>query len=240
MTRPDATSLPVQRRKQARQWERDIQIELAVRLSRLLDPACVFWTSIDNQPWSKVAGIKRKLRGCRAGTPDVLILYKGKLIFLELKSRVGKVSEAQRDVRLQILRAGGMWWLVRSVRAGLTALHRSGVELRTRAGRQWVPPVLPAWEEPVSDLEQPIVWHPAVLRQWREDKARSRARQREREAALAAKQCQPKNIDGAAGRPIDCDHSAVLGTPMHRTAQRWFNIREGSHARHSSNSDSEG
>src|SRR5215475_14315168 len=98
MARPDATSLPVQRRKQARQWERDIQVELAARLSQLVDPACVFWTSIDNQPWSKVAGIWRERRGGRAGTPDLLILHKGKLIFLELKSRVGKVSEAQREV----------------------------------------------------------------------------------------------------------------------------------------------
>jgi hypothetical protein len=187
MTRPDGTSLPVQRRRQARRWEWAAQIKLAAQLAKLLDPgAGVFWTSVDNQPWSRLAGLMRKLRGCRSGTPDLLILHKGQFIGLELKSRIGRVSKAQKQVAREILRAGGAWWLIRSARAGLVALHRSGVEFRSYAGRRWKPPVLPAWEEPVADPEQPTVWHPAVLRQWRADKARWRERQREREAAMQA------------------------------------------------------
>jgi hypothetical protein len=198
MIRPDAASLPVQRRRQARRQEWAAQTELAAQLTRLLDPA-VFWTAIDNQPWSRLAGILRKLRGCRAGIPDFIILHKGQLIGLELKSPIGKVSKAQQEVRLAILRAGGMYWLIRSARSGLVALHRSGVEFRPYAGRQWKPPELPAWEEPVADPDQPTVWHPAVLRQWRADKARSRARERARRAAarLAAAPDQASNV--AAG-----------------------------------------
>jgi hypothetical protein len=143
----------------------------------------VFWTSIDNQPWSKVAGIRRKLRGCRKGTPDVIVLAKRKLIALELKSLVGQVNDAQREVALQIQRAGGKYWVCRTVRSALVALHRSKVELRTRTGRRWNPPKLPAWEKPVSDLDRPVIWHDAVLARWRADRRRSLARQRERKAA---------------------------------------------------------
>lgn len=169
-----STSLPAQRRRQARQWEWAEQADLAERLAELLDPACVFWTAVDNQPWSKVAGILRKKRGVRPGIPDILVLYRGKLIGLELKSRIGRVSEAQLAVRREMLLAGGMWWMVRGARSALVALHRSGVKFR----RRWKPPVLEPWEEPVADPAQRPVWHPAVLRQWREDRARLRAQQR--------------------------------------------------------------
>jgi hypothetical protein len=192
MPPPDATSIPPQRRRQARQWEWAEQTKLATRLTKMLDPACTFWTAIDNQPWSKAAGILRKRRGCRSGTCDLLILHKGKLIGLEMKSRIGRVSRAQKEVRLEMLRAGGMWWLCRTARSALVALHRSGVGLRTRAGRRWKPPVLKPYEEPVTDPEQ-MVWHPAVLRQWRADRARQQARHRARIAAARSREA-----DGAA------------------------------------------
>ena len=102
-------------------------------------PPDVFWTSIDNQPWSKIAGLLRKRRGVRAGTPDLLILFEGRLIGLEMKSLIGKLSSAQEEVRLQILRAGGMWFLVRTARAALVALHRLGIRFRRlEAPRPWV------------------------------------------------------------------------------------------------------
>jgi hypothetical protein len=196
MTRPEAKSLPAQRRRQARQWEWAEQTTLAAQLAELLDPARVFWTAVDNQPWSKVAGILRKRRGCRSGTPDLLILHKGKLIGLEMKSRIGRVSRAQKEVRLEILRAGGIWWLCRNCRSALVALHRSGVSY---TNRRWTPPALEPWEEPVADPEQPMVWHPEVLRQWRADKEQWRERRRAQEAAkLAAERDDATGGDIAA------------------------------------------
>jgi len=53
-------------------------------------------------------------------------------------------------------------------------LHRSGVKFR----RAWKPPTLKGWEEPVADLNQPMVWRPAVLPQ--EDKKRHRERPSQR------------------------------------------------------------
>jgi hypothetical protein len=111
-----------------------------------------------------------------------------------MKSLSGKVSFAQEEVRLQILRAGGMWVMVRTARAALVALHRLGVPFR----RAWKPPALEPWEEPVSDLALPIVWHPEVLRQWREDKKRRRLRQqRARKAEKSAAE-----QDDAAGADV--------------------------------------
>jgi hypothetical protein len=176
LTQPEVTSLPAQRRRQARQWEWAEQTDLIAQLGDLLDPACVFFTSVDNQPWSKLAGIMRKKRGCRAGTPDVLVLCNGKLIGLELKSIIGRLSRAQIGVRHEMLRAGGEWVMVRTARAALVALHRLDVPFR----RPWMPPALELWEEPVIDPAQPMVWHPEVLRQWRDDKERWRARARAR------------------------------------------------------------
>ncbi len=130
--------------------------------------------------------------------PDLLILFEGRLIGLEMKSLIGRLSSAQEEVRLQILRAGGMWFLVRTARAALVALHGVGIRFR----RPWKTPVLEPWEQPVSDTAQPMVWHPEVLRQWREDKKRRRSRERQRA-------CKAANLaaasDDAAG-----DDSASL------------------------------
>jgi hypothetical protein len=156
-----------------------VQTDLAAQLAELLDPARVFWTAVDNQPWSTVAGILRKRRGCRSGIPDLLVLFNGKLIGLELKSIAGRVSAAQKAVRLELLCAGGLWFCCRTARSALAALARSGVPFR----EAWTPPVLEPWEEPVADPEQPMVWHPAVLRQWREDKERWRVRAKARRDA---------------------------------------------------------
>jgi hypothetical protein len=58
-------------------------------LAKYLDPETTFWTSLENKPISRVSGFFQKQRGERSGLPDVLVLYRGKLIFIELKSRCG-------------------------------------------------------------------------------------------------------------------------------------------------------
>jgi hypothetical protein len=44
----------------------------------------------------------------------VLVICRGKPIFVELKSRAGVASKAQKQVRLELLSASADWWLVRS------------------------------------------------------------------------------------------------------------------------------
>jgi hypothetical protein len=101
-----------------------------------------------------------------------------------LKSRRGLASKAQKQLRLEMLPAGAVWWMARSARAAMTALHLSGVVFR----RKWKPPPLKSWEGPFADPTQRLPQHPVVAAQKREEKRRYRLPEamRQREAALAA------------------------------------------------------
>jgi hypothetical protein len=133
-----AESFAVQRRRESRREEWAEQTKLAGMLAKYLDPACTFWTSLENKPLSRLSGLFQKRRGVRSGLPDVLVISRGKPIFLELKSRAGVASKMQKQIRTELLPAGADWWLVRSRRAAMMALHLSGVVFR----RQWKPPRL--------------------------------------------------------------------------------------------------
>src|SRR5215510_7472885 len=128
MTDNDATgSLAVQRRRESRREEFRMQERLTHLLNRYLDPAFTFWTSLENKPLSRLSGLFQKRRGVRSGLPDVLVLYRGKPIFVELKSRAGVATKAQKQVRVELLPAGASWYMARSARAAMMALHLSGV-----------------------------------------------------------------------------------------------------------------
>jgi hypothetical protein len=140
-------------------------------LDEYLDPADTFWTSLENKPISRLSGIFQKKRGVRSGLPDVLVVWRGRPIFVELKSRAGVASKAQKQIRLEMLPAGADWWLARSARAALMALHLSGVLFR----RRWKPPRLKPWEGPFADPHQRLPQAPdvaarrlAARRRWRE------------------------------------------------------------------------
>jgi hypothetical protein len=60
----------------------------------------------------------------------------------EIASRVA--SPSQKQVRIELLAVGADWWMARSARTAMTALHRSGVKFR----RRWKPPSLQSWEGP--------------------------------------------------------------------------------------------
>jgi hypothetical protein len=55
---------------------------------------------------------------------------------VELKSRAGGATKAQKQRRLELLAAGDVWLMARSARAAMMALHPAGVVFR----RQWKPP----------------------------------------------------------------------------------------------------
>ena len=144
----------------ARREEWQEQKKLASLLDKWLDPACTFWTATDPVAPSALSGAIRKQRGVKPGVPDQLILYRGKLIAIELKSRGGKCSPPQRAVREDLLRAGARgWWVCRTARAAMWALRKSGVKFRTRANDdgtldRWQSPRLPAWEVPTRDPQE--------------------------------------------------------------------------------------
>src|SRR3984885_11711064 len=152
------------RRRKSRREEWGAQTALAEMLPRYIDPQTVFWRSIENRPRSWLSGLLQKRRGVRSGLPDLMFISAPKVIFIELKSRSGRASRAQRRTRHELLVAGCEWFMARSARAALTALHRSGVPFR----RPWRPPELRAWEGPFDGSEKRLPQHPEVRARQRE------------------------------------------------------------------------
>jgi hypothetical protein len=123
------------------------------------------------------------LTSCGANLPVVYRHDTGTIvIFIELKSRRGLASKAQKQVRLEMLPVGAKWWMARSARAAMMALCLSGVVFR----REWKPSRLEPWEGPFADPTQRLPRHPKVADERREAKRRSRERQRARRAAKLA------------------------------------------------------
>ena len=109
-----------------------------------------------------------------------MTIFRGRSSFVELKSKAGRASKAQKKVRAELVAAGAQWWMARSARAALVALHRSGVQFR----EPWRPPVdLRQWEGPFDGSERRLPQHPEVAARQRE--ACRRWRERKRARALA-------------------------------------------------------
>jgi hypothetical protein len=137
----------------ARREEWQEQVKFSLLLDKWGDLACTFWTATDPVAPSVTSGAMRKKRGVKPGVPDTLVLYRGKLIAIELKSRRGQCSRSQRLTREALLRAGAQWWVCRSAHAAMWALARSGVCFRTLTNDDgtlecWQQPELAAWEVP--------------------------------------------------------------------------------------------
>jgi len=89
-----------------REWQ--LQRAIAVYLSKALPPEA-YWTAIDvGSAGSAQAGQLRKARGVRAGLPDMLIVYSGIVLWLEIKAGT-QLSLAQQLTR-DALTANGHWW----------------------------------------------------------------------------------------------------------------------------------
>src|SRR5262249_26251546 len=168
-------------------------------LDEYLDPADTFWTSLENKPLSRLSGIFQKRRGVRSGLPDVQVIWRGKPIFVERKSRAGVASKAQKQIRLEMLPAGADWWLARSARAALMALHLSGVVFR----RRWKPPRLKPWEGPFADPHQQLPQAPDVAARRRAARRRWRVRQQRRETSPRA---EPRHGDRRRAARLPMNH----------------------------------
>jgi hypothetical protein len=177
-----AGSFAARQRRESRREEWNEHVRLAELLEQYLDPSCTFWTSLENKPLSAVSGVFQRKRGVKSGLPDVLIFQQKLMVFVELKSHRGVASRAQKHIRTEVLRAGGMWWMARTARAAITALQRSGVVFR----RKWKPPKLQAWEGPFSDPTQRLPQHPRVAAERTAARQRWRARQHARQSAMLA------------------------------------------------------
>ena len=97
---------------------------------RLAEPPGFFWTSIENRGEGQREGARRKRRGCRAGVPDILTIYQGRVLFLEVKTPKGRLSPNQKERIPEIELAGARVVIVRSVDDIFEALKEAGVPVK--------------------------------------------------------------------------------------------------------------
>jgi hypothetical protein len=159
------------------------QVKLAVLLDRWLDPKTSFATATDPVCSSALAGWLRRRRGVKAGVPDTLVVFLGRLIGVEMKSIAGRCSRAQRAAREALISAGAEWWECRTASSAMWALTQSGVRFREivhedGSVEHWRQPELAAWEVPRRDPRQRRPMHPLVAAKRREESRRRRERRR--------------------------------------------------------------
>lgn len=100
------------------QSEAEIQAAILVAVTAL--PGAMFWRAS--------AGLFKNQRGgfVRAnavGCPDVLGVYQGRFVGIEVKTPAGRQSPAQKRFQAAVARAGGVYVLARSVAEALDNLQ---------------------------------------------------------------------------------------------------------------------
>jgi hypothetical protein len=115
--------------------EADLQRQV-VSLLRMVLPvgAIVHHSANEQRSGGRVAqGIALGM-GVHPGFADLIVLCAGRVLFLELKSKTGRLSPEQVTFRAAALDQGHGWALVRSLDDALTALAEWGIPTRIRAG----------------------------------------------------------------------------------------------------------
>ncbi len=95
-------------------------------------PSGPWWTAVNPIPAkSRTAAGISKAMGLRAGTPDIVLCWKGRLVGIELKAGRGRVSLAQIETHDAITLAGGVVTTCRSLDDFAAFLATLGVPSRT-------------------------------------------------------------------------------------------------------------
>jgi len=114
--------------------EESLQRAVAAYLDLALpEDAC--WTTIPAGGGGRVRGAKLKGMGYKAGWPDLQIVYRGRLICIELKSEKGRLSKPQKAMHERLTLAGAAVFTATSLAEVEHILHCFGMQLRasTRA-----------------------------------------------------------------------------------------------------------
>ena len=79
-------------------------------------PDDCYWTAINPAPAKGVVmGRIAKSLGAKAGVPDLLLLYGGRVHFVELKAKLPRLSDVQKLTRDAIRSAGGFHFICTSL-----------------------------------------------------------------------------------------------------------------------------
>ena len=110
------------------------EFALAKSVKQFLEAAlprdAVFMSIPNEGVRSRRAGGELKSVGLLTGAPDLLIVWRGRAIFIELKTKTGCLSKAQRIVHKRLLAAEAEVALCRSVEEVEQQLRSIGLRLR--------------------------------------------------------------------------------------------------------------
>ena len=91
-----------------RHEEDDLHMTVAQFLDLAL-PEDAVWTTIEHggKRDKREAG-RLKAKGVKPGWPDIIILYRGRMVAIELKSEKGRLSPAQKAMHTRLTLAGAL------------------------------------------------------------------------------------------------------------------------------------
>ena len=90
------------------QSEYDLHCLVADYLNLVLPPQA-FWHHSPLEGKHKVQYRKKQKRlGAKKGFPDILIIWRGRAIFIELKTQKGRLSEAQKECHEKLTLSGAL------------------------------------------------------------------------------------------------------------------------------------
>ena len=75
-----------------------------------------------------------KAMGVKAGVPDLIIIYRGRVVAIELKGEKGRLSPAQKEMHAQLSLAGALVYTAMSVEHVEGFLRGAGVPLKASTG----------------------------------------------------------------------------------------------------------
>ena len=109
--------------------EQQFQQSVAAYLERVLPPG-VFWTAVGHGGGGRTRGAILKSMGVRPGVPDLIFLYHGRFLGIELKAGKGTLSSAQDSCASLIVAAGGTWASARTLDDVERTLVAFGIPLK--------------------------------------------------------------------------------------------------------------
>lgn len=98
-----------------------------------LPDGTVYWHTPNGGHRKKAVAGKLKAQGVLAGVPDWTIIHNGKVIFLELKTRRGTLTDGQKEFRDRVQAQGLDHYVCRSLTEIELALNAAGVPVKARA-----------------------------------------------------------------------------------------------------------
>ena len=113
--------------------EDELQMLIAQLMRRLVPPPPFgpWWTAVNPKPTKSmaVAGASKAM-GMRAGSPDIVMCWRGAFLAAELKTSVGKLGDAQQEQHPLIRAAGADLATPRNIREFVAWLRGHGVPVQ--------------------------------------------------------------------------------------------------------------